>query len=49
MKGDADIDFTDKRVKGLYAVRVTGRPPVDVVDAIEAKGGMYRPRDTVED
>jgi transcription elongation factor SPT4 len=30
-------------------VRVTGRPPMDVVDAIEARGGVYRPRDEVED
>lgn len=40
---------TDKKRRGLYAVRVTGRPPQDVVDAIEARGGMYRPRDAVEE
>jgi transcription elongation factor SPT4 len=39
----------DKKVRGLYAVRVTGRPPPDVIDAIEARGGVYRPRDEVED
>jgi transcription elongation factor SPT4 len=36
-------------MRGLYAVRVTGRPPQDVIDAIEARGGVYRPRDEVED
>ncbi|GFZ48647.1 Transcription elongation factor SPT4 [Saitozyma sp. JCM 24511] len=39
----------DKKMRGLYAVRVTGRPPQDVIDAIEARGGVYRPRDEVED
>ncbi|EIW72235.1 transcription elongation factor SPT4 [Tremella mesenterica] len=39
----------DKKRRGLYAVRVTGRPPQDVIDAIEERGGVYRPRDTVED
>ncbi|KAL7418368.1 transcription elongation factor spt4 [Cryptotrichosporon argae] len=39
----------DKKVPGFYAVRVTGRPPQDVVDSIEARGGVYRPRDTIED
>jgi hypothetical protein len=28
---------------------VTGRPPMDVIEAIEAKGGTYRPRDEVEE
>ncbi|KAK4685831.1 transcription elongation factor SPT4, partial [Tremellales sp. Uapishka_1] len=39
----------DKKMRGIYAVRVTGRPPADVIEAIEARGGVYRPRDTVED
>lgn len=39
----------DKKRRGLYAVRVTGRPPQDVIDAIETRGGMYRPRDAVEE
>ncbi|ORX40645.1 transcription initiation protein spt4 [Kockovaella imperatae] len=39
----------DKRARGLYAVRVTGRPPPDVIDAIESRGGVYRPRDAVDD
>lgn len=39
----------DKRMRGIYAVRVTGRAPQDVIDAIEARGGVYRPRDAVED
>ncbi|KAK1921953.1 transcription initiation protein spt4 [Papiliotrema laurentii] len=39
----------DKRSRGIYAVRVTGRPPSDVIEAIEARGGVYRPRDAVED
>ncbi|KAK6909529.1 transcription elongation factor SPT4 [Kwoniella sp. B9012] len=39
----------DKKMRGIYAVRVTGRPPQDVIDAIEARGGVYRPRDAVED
>jgi transcription elongation factor SPT4 len=40
---------SDKRTRGIYAVRVTGRPPQDVIDAIEARGGVYRPRDAIED
>lgn len=40
---------TDKKKRGLYAVRVTGRPPQDVIDAIESRGGVYRPRDAVEE
>lgn len=40
---------TDRKAAGLYAARVTGRPPPDVVEAIEAKGGTYRPRDEVEE
>lgn len=39
----------DKKQTGLYAARVTGRPPMDVIEAIEAKGGTYRPRDEVEE
>ncbi|WOO82014.1 Transcription elongation factor SPT4 [Vanrija pseudolonga] len=39
----------DKKKRGLYAVRVTGRPPQDVIDAIEAQGGVYRSRDAVEE
>ncbi|RSH81192.1 transcription elongation factor spt4 [Apiotrichum porosum] len=39
----------DKKKRGLYAVRVTGRPPQDVIDAIESRGGVYRPRDAVEE
>jgi len=42
-------DETDKKATGLYAARVTGRPPMDVIEAIEAKGGTYRPRDEVEE
>jgi hypothetical protein len=42
-------DDTDKKATGLYAARVTGRPPMDVIEAIEAKGGTYRPRDEVEE
>ncbi|ORY33487.1 transcription initiation protein spt4 [Naematelia encephala] len=39
----------DKRKRGIYAVRVTGRPPEDVIKEIESRGGVYRPRDTDED
>jgi transcription elongation factor SPT4 len=42
-------DEIDKKATGLYAARVTGRPPMDVIEAIEAKGGTYRPRDEVEE
>ena len=42
-------DNVDKKATGLYAARVTGRPPMDVIEAIEAKGGTYRPRDEVEE
>lgn len=41
--------MVDKKATGLYAARVTGRPPMDVIEAIEAKGGTYRPRDEVEE
>ena len=40
---------TDKKQSGLYAVRVTGRPPMDVIEAIESRGGVFRARDVVED
>ena len=39
----------DRKSAGLYAARVAGRPPPDVIEAIEAKGGTYRPRDEVEE
>jgi transcription elongation factor SPT4 len=46
----AEIELMiDKKATGLYAARVTGRPPMDVIEAIEAKGGTYRPRDEVEE
>lgn len=41
--------LVDRKSPGLYAARVTGRPPPDVIEAIEAKGGTYRPRDEVEE
>jgi transcription elongation factor SPT4 len=41
--------LADKKKKGLYAVRVTGRPPQEVIDAIEERGGVYRPRDAVDE
>lgn len=40
---------SDRKQPGLYAARVTGRPPPDVIEAIESKGGTYRPRDEVEE
>jgi hypothetical protein len=48
LRGDR-ADDKDKKATGLYAARVTGRPPMDVIEAIEAKGGTYRPRDEVEE
>jgi hypothetical protein len=48
LSGDRADDI-DKKATGLYAARVTGRPPMDVIEAIEAKGGTYRPRDEVEE
>jgi hypothetical protein len=42
-------DCPDKKQPGLYAARVSGRPPPDVIEAIESKGGTYRPRDEVEE
>jgi hypothetical protein len=47
--GGDRADGIDKKATGLYAARVTGRPPMDVIEAIEAKGGTYRPRDEVEE
>ncbi len=35
----------DKFVKGLYAIRVTGRLPDEVVEDMEDRGLVYRPRD----
>lgn len=40
---------TDKFVRGIYAVRVTGRLPIDVQDTLASKGIPYRPRDQVQD
>jgi transcription elongation factor SPT4 len=42
------IGFTrslEKFVRGMYAVRVTGRIPADVQDALAARNITYRPRD----
>lgn len=35
----------DKFVPGLYAVKVSGKLPVDIIADLEAKGIHYRPRD----
>ncbi|KAJ3404652.1 transcription elongation factor spt4 [Chytridiales sp. JEL 0842] len=35
----------DKFVKGLYAIRVTGRLPEEVVEDMADRGLSYRPRD----
>ncbi|KAG8935864.1 transcription elongation factor spt4 [Tulasnella sp. 419] len=40
---------TDNFVRGLYAIRVTGRLPVDVQDALAVRGYTYRPRDQVQE
>lgn len=34
-----------KFVAGMYAARVQGRLPDDIVDELEAQGIEYRPRD----
>jgi len=39
----------DKYVRGVYAIRVTGRVPEDVLDELEARGINYRPRDSIQD
>ncbi len=36
---------TDKFTKGLYAIRVAGSLPEDIVDELQAAGIHYRPRD----
>ncbi|KAJ3092534.1 transcription elongation factor spt4 [Quaeritorhiza haematococci] len=35
----------DKFTKGLYAIRVTGQLPDDIIDELEDRGIKYRPRD----
>ena len=37
-----------KYVRGMYAVRVTGRIPEDVETELEARGIKYRPRDQTD-
>ncbi|KAG8716650.1 transcription elongation factor spt4 [Ceratobasidium sp. 395] len=37
-----------KYVKGMYAVRVSGRVPEDVMDDLQSRGITYRPRDQLE-
>ncbi|CAE6465973.1 unnamed protein product [Rhizoctonia solani] len=39
---------THKYVKGMYAVRVSGRVPEDVIDDLHSRGITYRPRDQLE-
>ncbi|KAJ3505688.1 hypothetical protein NLJ89_g7286 [Agrocybe chaxingu] len=36
---------TAKYVRGMYAVRVTGRIPEEVEDELTSRGIKYRPRD----
>ncbi|KAF8309893.1 transcription initiation protein spt4 [Clavulina sp. PMI_390] len=36
-------------VKGLYAVRVTGRIPPSIQEQLDQRGITYRPRDTIQD
>ena len=40
------IVFSDKMVKGCYAVSVTGRLPPGIVAELKRKGIKYRARDT---
>jgi len=40
---------TDKFVKGIYAIRVTGSVPADVLEELEQRGINYRPRDSMQD
>lgn len=39
----------EKKQPGLYAVRVIGRPPEDVIEAIEQRHGVFRSRDMEDD
>lgn len=39
----------NRYVKGIYAARVSGRPPPDVLDQLEATGMVYRPRDHTQE
>ncbi|KZO93764.1 transcription initiation protein spt4 [Calocera viscosa TUFC12733] len=40
---------TDKYVKGLYAIRVSGRIPHSVEDELRERDIIYRPRDSIQD
>jgi transcription elongation factor SPT4 len=42
-------DGVEKKQPGLYAVRVIGRPPEDVIEAIEQRHGVFRSRDMEDD
>jgi hypothetical protein len=46
---DVADSLKDKKEKGFYAVRVTGTPPSDVIEGIAAHGGVWRPRDTIDE
>lgn len=39
---------TDNYVKGLYAVRVSGRIKPELQESLQARGIIYRPRDLQE-
>ena len=36
---------TDRFVKGIYAIKVSGRLPIEVEEELEDRGIRYRPRD----
>ncbi|KZT53383.1 transcription initiation protein spt4 [Calocera cornea HHB12733] len=40
---------TEKYVRGLYAIRVSGRIPHDLEEELVERGINYRPRDSIQD
>ena len=45
---DAHVQMSAKYVRGIYAVRVTGRIPEDVELELERRNIKYRPRDQTD-
>lgn len=41
--------LSEKFVRGVYAVRVTGRLPIEVQEALHSKGFRYRARDQIQE
>lgn len=42
----AALNFTDRKVKGVYAISVSGRLPETFIRELKSRGITYRSRDT---